>query len=116
TRIFPDQPASAAIKSENLLRPRAIHDSVSNERRGLQAEPTQVVSEIRSIRIKLLPQRHRVNPSEGQLIYIRGVDLVEFAVTVPAQLAVVSEPVSGMRVENLREGNFIGTAGPCDAS
>ena len=89
------------------MRTRDVHDAIGNQRRHLQAEVLHVLDVVASIRKKLLPERHRIDPLHRQLFYILGIDLIETAVTVRAQLSVVGQPISRFRMHDASEIDFI---------
>src|SRR3979411_1197470 len=72
-RICPDLAAGAGIQRKCLLRTCGIQDAVGNQGDGLHPEVLEILSEIRSVRIKLLPERNRINPLQLQLAHIRSV-------------------------------------------
>ena len=80
-RVFPDFRARQRVEGIHLVRTRDIHHAIGFERRDLQTK-----------------MRNRKEPLQSQRGHIGGVDLFQLAIAVRAEIAVVGQPVAGLRI------------------
>ena len=80
TRIVPDRRAGEGVERVDLVRTGDVEDAIGGERRGFEAEIGD-----------------GEDPFQLQRRYVRGADLVERAVAVAGVVAVIGNPVAGLR-------------------
>src|SRR2546423_3981501 len=88
------------------MRTGHIHRSVSHNGRRLEAKILHVLDVIAGVGKKLLPEGHAEHPLQSQPADVLRIDLAELAISIPAQLSVVSQPISRAGVHDSREINF----------
>ncbi len=92
-RILPDLAASQCIERQGLVRPGNVHHAVGDQGRHFEA--------------KMIDGE---DPFHAQILHVRRIDLLEFAVPVAAQVSVVSEPVAWPRIPDSVEVDSSGIA------
>ena len=91
TLVVPDRSPGPRVERKDLVGARDVHHPVHHDGRQLQH---RVVN--------------REDPLELEVLHVGGVDLVEAAVPVTADRAVVGEPVVGVGMKNVVEGRAPG--------
>ena len=84
--VVPDRSPRLRIHSKHLVGAGDEHHPVHDQRRHLQREMVD-----------------REDPFDAEVLHVGGSDLVESAVAIPADVAVVGWPVARVRMHNLLE-------------
>ncbi len=107
TRILPDGAAGDRVQRERRMRAGDVHDTFGNNRSHFQPEVFHVLVKVRRVGEKLRPQGDREYPFRRQLTHIGRVDLSQFAVPIPTEFSIVSEPVARAGIYDTREVDSI---------
>jgi hypothetical protein len=84
--VVPDRSSRLRIQCKHLVGTGDEHHPVHNQRRHLQREMV-----------------NREDPLDAEVLHIGSSDLVESAVAIPTDVAVVGGPVARLRMHNLLE-------------